>query len=497
MFENNSLWVDVMRSKYLKHTSLLECITKSSDSPAWKSILRSRALLLKGLRWRVGDGTKIKFWQDHWVANCSLIDLLSLHSTPPSNPECTVSEFITQDRTWNVRKLRSVISDEQVLQKVLGIPLPTSTVEDSFCWGFSGTGNFSVKSATWLAHGPAEHSTSTWHFNWIWKLDVPPKIRVFLWQMLHNALPLRDTLYRRGIQIDNDCPLCTGNLENNDHLFWDCPSTHSLWALATQQSWLPMGLTPGCTPYVSHLLCKFHHSDRNTVKIAFLFWQLWKARNAVVFRQDRFCPLRTLIRAKREFVEWEFRSRLDVDSSSQGRPTHRTDSSFFVRWRAPPMGSVKLNFDGSFQHSSAAGGFIIRGWGGNLIKAGAAHYGDATILVAEARALRDGVRAVVEAGFKKVVIEGDNAIVIQALQGRCKVPWQIEGLLRDVSYYITQLEHVSIFHIFREANVAADWLAKAGHSFSTPKIWCHPPSPEFQDILSADVMGRSLERRAA
>jgi len=161
------------------------------------------------------------------------------------------------------------------------------------------------------------------------------------------------------------------------------------------------------------------------------------------------------------------------------------------------MGSVKLNFDGSFQHSSAAGGFIIRGWGGNLIKAGAAHYGDATILVAEARALRDGVRAVVEAGFKKVVIEGDNAIVIQALQGRCKVPWQIEGLLRDVSYYITQLEHVSIFHIFREANVAADWLAKAGHSFSTPKIWCHPPSPEFQDILSADVMGRSLERRAA
>jgi len=291
--------------------------------------------------------------------------------------------------------------------------------------------------------------------------------------------------------------LCTGNPENNDHLFWEYPSTHQLWTLATQQLWLPMGLSPRGTPYVSHIIRSFHHTDRNTVKVAFLLWQLWKARNAAVFRQDSFCPLRTLIRAKREFVEWMFRSRLEADSSSQGRPTHRPDSSFFVRWRAPPMGFVKLNFDGSLHQTSAAGGFIIRGWGGNLIKAGAAHYGDSNILVAEARALRDGVRAVVEAGFKKVLIEGDNSIVIQSLQGRVKVPWQIEGLLSDVSYYLTQLEYVSINHVFREANVAADWLSKAGHSFPTPKIWCHPPSLEFQDILFSDVMGRSLERRGA
>jgi len=100
--------------------------------------------------------------------------------------------------------------------------------------------------------------------------------------------------------------------------------------------------------------------------------------------------------------------------------------------------------------------------------------------VAEARALRDGVRAVVEAGFKKVLIEGDNSIVIQALQGRFTVPWQIAGLLRDVSHYLAQLEYVSIHHVFREANMAADWLSKAGHSFPIPNMWCHPPSLEFQ-----------------
>ena len=117
--------------------------------------------------------------------------------------------------------------------------------------------------------------------------------------------------------------------------------------------------------------------------------------------------------------------------------------------------------------------------------------------MAEARAPRDGVRAVVDSGFKRVLIEGDNSTVIQAIQGRLTVPWQIARLLRDVSHYPSQLEHVSITHVFREANMTADWFSKAGHSFATPIIWCHPPSLEFQDILVSDVMGRSLEKRGA
>jgi len=495
MCNTHSLWVDVMRSKYLKHTSFLECAVKASDSPVWKSIMRSRTLLLKGIRWRIGNGSRIKFWHDHWVDNCSLIELLNLHDDPPSNSQCMVSEFIKDDRTWNIPKLRSVIPDEQVLQKVIGIPLSITDVEDSFCWGFSGSGTFSVKSATWLAHSHIAHPAPIWPFKDIWKMDVPPKIRLFLWQLLHNALPLRDTLYCRGLQIARTCPWCTADPETNDHLFWECSSTYQLWTLAIHQAWLNMGIFPCGKPYVPSLISSCHHTDRNIVKIAFLLWQLWKARNATVFRQESFCPLRILLRAKRDYAEWMLRFRWEASYSSPHSHHHRTDSSSFVRWRAPPPGFIKLNFDGSLHQHSAAGGFLIRGWGGNLIQAGAAHYGDSPILVAEARALRDGVRTAVEAGFKKVFIEGDNAIVIHSLQGRIKVPWQIEGLIRDVTYYLKQFEAVSITHVFREANMAADWLSKTGHAFSTPKIWSYPPSLDFQDILYADVMGRSLERR--
>jgi len=57
-------------------------------------------------------------------------------------------------------------------------------------------------------------------------------------------------------------------------------------------------------------------------------------------------------------------------------------------------------------------GFIIRDWMSKLIKVGAAHYGESSVLEAKARALRDGLKEVANVGFIQFLIEGDNAIVI-------------------------------------------------------------------------------------
>lgn len=52
---------------------------------------------------------------------------------------------------------------------------------------------------------------------------------------------------------------------------------------------------------------------------------------------------------------------------------------------------------------------------GKLFKAGAVNYGSTSIIVAEARALKDGVHAAIQAGYKRLLIEGDNSTLIQAL----------------------------------------------------------------------------------
>ena len=63
----------------------------------------------------------------------------------------------------------------------------------------------------------------------IWKVDTLPKIKVFLWQMCHNALPIRGVLLKRGCNIDPRCKLCTDDTKSVDNLFTECPVTRRVW----------------------------------------------------------------------------------------------------------------------------------------------------------------------------------------------------------------------------------------------------------------------------
>jgi len=66
-----------------------------------------------------------------------------------------------------------------------------------------------------------------------------------------------------------------------------------------------------------------------------------------------------------------------------------------MRWHRPLTGSIKINLDGSLKNSSTASGFIVHYWTSKLVQVGAPYFGDASIVVAEVRALRDGINLVV------------------------------------------------------------------------------------------------------
>ena len=70
-----------------------------------------------------------------------------------------------------------------------------------------------------------------------------------------------------------------------------------------------------------------------------------------------------------------------------------------------------------------------------------------SILVVEARALRDGIEAALQSGFTKLSIEGDNLIVIQALTGKSIVPWKIGTIIDDIIYGYNKL-HISMLPTF-------------------------------------------------
>ena len=116
-------------------------------------------------------------------------------------------------------------------------------------------------------------------------------------------------------------------------------------------------------------------------------------------------------------------------------------------------------------------------------------------MVAEATAIRNGLRAAITAGFTNIHIEGDNKILIQAVQGRIQTPWEIQVLVQDIHYYLQTCNHVIINHIFTEGNRAADWLAKLGLSLSFTLVWCQILHRELSCILMEAILGFTFARR--
>lgn len=55
----------------------------------------------------------------------------------------------------------------------------------------------------------------------MWKVKIPPKIKVFLWLMSNNSVLTKDILLRRGWIGSEACPFC-GKDEYVDHLFFTC-----------------------------------------------------------------------------------------------------------------------------------------------------------------------------------------------------------------------------------------------------------------------------------
>ncbi|KAF5463140.1 hypothetical protein F2P56_019079 [Juglans regia] len=105
-------------------------------------------LLLEGLRWRVGDGSKIQIWGSKWMPTPTSF---SVHS-PVSmlREDAKVEELIDkQNRAWDEGRVRAIFSSEEA-ELILNIPLGRGMAQDKIIWGPSKKGAFTVSSAYYL-----------------------------------------------------------------------------------------------------------------------------------------------------------------------------------------------------------------------------------------------------------------------------------------------------------------------------------------------------------
>ena len=77
-------------------------------------------------------------------------------------------------------------------------PMALASVgEDRIAWSASPQVNFDLKSAYKMAMG--DELTISVSINWIWKLDILPRIQTFVLMCAYNIIGVRDYLRRKGL----------------------------------------------------------------------------------------------------------------------------------------------------------------------------------------------------------------------------------------------------------------------------------------------------------
>ena len=84
------------------------------------------------------------------------------------------------------------------------IPWPLGNRPDKLIWSLEKHGFYTVKSGYWLATklsleacaSPSFSEPSWWSI--LWKLNLPPKVKLFAWRLASNWLPTMINLQRHG-----------------------------------------------------------------------------------------------------------------------------------------------------------------------------------------------------------------------------------------------------------------------------------------------------------
>lgn len=190
-----------------------------------RSIWSSIPILKEGLRWRVGSGD-FSVCGEKWMQNDNALICLdqSLHSLATLRVR---DLWIQGQKQWNSNLVNMIFSPYDARQ-IMDTPLYPSVNSDRRVWSLSSTGIYTVKTAYHMAIDTLinrDHLNVDGEWSRLCKLDVPPRVKLFLWKVCMGCLPTHCKLQTKVVQCPSLCVMCDSNLENLWHLFFSCESS--------------------------------------------------------------------------------------------------------------------------------------------------------------------------------------------------------------------------------------------------------------------------------
>ncbi|CAM0911454.1 unnamed protein product [Alopecurus aequalis] len=238
------------------------------------------------VRIEVGDGSRIRFWEDPWIGGWTASAIApTVYELVAAGATCrrTVqSGMVNNAWTGDIRGALTVDATVQYLALWAAIAeVHMGEGMDMFVWKWTADDLFKSRSAyRAFFHG----STGMPGAANVWSAFAPLKLKLHAWLALRDRCWTASRRLRRGLPSHTLCPLCGLADETMDHLTVGCAFSAQMWAGLFSRTGIPL-VAPTPTElklWWPDVVLGLPTQTRNSL-IMLGLWTIWLERNARVF----------------------------------------------------------------------------------------------------------------------------------------------------------------------------------------------------------------------
>lgn len=136
-------------------------------------------------------------------------------------------------REWDIEFIEENLCESDTLE-ITNIPLMLHA-HDLRIWSYSKDDTYTVRSRYHLAMNiiyTGRGNTVAGEWDKLWEINIPPKVKTFVWRTVRNWLPTRINLQSKRVMVTSKCANCDSMLEQPWHLFYTCQFSQECWELS-------------------------------------------------------------------------------------------------------------------------------------------------------------------------------------------------------------------------------------------------------------------------
>lgn len=317
----------------------------------------------------------------------------------------------------------------------------------------------------------------------IWNLNIPPKVRIFLWKSAHDAIAAEANLAAHHIPCTPRCVLCRYHKADTNHVLFFCQAVKEAWKRTEWWQSIKNARRISSESMTIHWILTLEKRDLE--RVAMKMWGIWKERcDRTHSNQDSKNKTRLTAYWTDTLLD-QFHQEMSKLSTVNDSPSNARDTESYTQL---PDGHI-MKVDAAYKEASAAYavGYYIYDKGGKPLAAGYHKINPpGSVLAAEITAITHGLSVWKSLSQDAVSIFSDCKEAINEITTNNPFKGYEESLISKARRQIQDPCVQDIRYLPRQYTKEAHMLAQLATKSNHPHAWVGSDIPRHILSLAQD-----------